>query len=94
MASRPDWHLLRCVTDRSAANVLFAKHILGGDALMARVMYWELDNWFQAQLTRSGKFPRRHPVWLLRGFFGYCWVRILRVFQPTPQDQGSANSER
>lgn len=74
-------------------GAFFAKHILGGDALMARVMYWELDNGFQALLSRTGKFRWRHPVWLLKGFLGYCWVRVRRAFRPSPKDQGSANSE-
>lgn len=66
-------------------GAFYAKHILHGDFLALREMYWELVTDLREIWRRQSRLGWRGTTWLLKGFFGYCLMRAARTFRLAPR---------
>jgi glycosyltransferase involved in cell wall biosynthesis len=63
-------------------GAFYAKHLSKNKLLILRTLVQELEWGLKALLTREGDRGWQIP-WLIKGFTGYCWMRMVRLFNPT-----------
>jgi glycosyltransferase involved in cell wall biosynthesis len=60
-------------------GALYAKHVLGGDRLVMKEMYWELRGAWRSLFAPADELGWRHGAWLVKGFLGYSLMRAGRL---------------